>query len=47
MVPPGQDCALNPLRGKKKNKDSRQKHILTHTADIHLAVDTAGTNLSS
>lgn len=38
-------CALLSALWKSP-KDSRQKHILTHAANIHLALDTAGSDLS-
>lgn len=38
-------CALLSALWKSP-KNSRQKHILTHTADIHLDLDTAGSDLS-
>lgn len=38
-------CALLSALWKSL-KDSRKKHILTHAADIHLALDTAGSDLS-
>ena len=38
-------CALLSVLWKSP-KDSRQKHILTYAADIHLAPDTAGSDLS-
>lgn len=39
-------CAQLTVRWKWP-KDSRQEHILTHAADIHLAPDTVGADLSS
>lgn len=38
-------CALLAVLWKSP-KDRRQKHFLTHAADIHLAPDTAGSDLS-
>lgn len=45
MVPPGQDCVLCSVRCGNHPRTAG-RNILAHTADIHLDLDTAGSDLS-